>query len=65
MNGLVYGMSRLVARVWLGLYNRKRTLGADNIHAEGGVLLVANHASYLDPPIVGCGLARAVHFLAR
>lgn len=65
MNGLVYGVSRIVARVWLGLYNRKRTHGRENIPAQGGVLLVANHASYLDPPIVGCGLSRAVHFLAR
>ncbi|MGA0060633.1 MAG: lysophospholipid acyltransferase family protein [Planctomycetota bacterium] len=65
MNRLVYGASRLVARFWLGLYNRKRTLGRENIPATGGVLLVANHASYLDPPIVGCGLRRPVHFLAR
>jgi 1-acyl-sn-glycerol-3-phosphate acyltransferase len=65
VNGPVYSASRLVARIWLGLYNRKRTLGTENIPAQGGVLLVANHASYLDPPIVGCGLRRAVHFLAR
>lgn len=65
MNRLVYSVSRIGARLWLGLYNRKRTLGRENIPANGGVLLVANHASYLDPPIVGCGLRRAVHFLAR
>lgn len=39
-------------------------------HAElvphtGGVILAANHASYLDPPLIGAALARPVTYLAR
>jgi 1-acyl-sn-glycerol-3-phosphate acyltransferase len=36
------------------------------VPATGGCILAANHASYLDPPAVGCGLNhRVVHFMAR
>ena len=36
------------------------------IPKSGGVLIVSNHASYLDPPIIGVGARyRPVHFMAR
>lgn len=31
----------------------------------GGVILAANHESYLDPPLVGSGLDRDINYLAR
>jgi 1-acyl-sn-glycerol-3-phosphate acyltransferase len=31
----------------------------------GPVILAANHASFLDPPLVGSGLPRAINYLAR
>lgn len=65
MNGFVYRASRFTAGIWLRLWNRMRAEGRQNVPAEGGVLLVANHASYLDPPIVGTSIRRPMHFLAR
>lgn len=41
---------------------------AHNTHfipKEGGFILASNHASYLDPPLVGIACHRAVWFLAR
>jgi 1-acyl-sn-glycerol-3-phosphate acyltransferase len=32
---------------------------------EGPVILASNHASFLDPPLVGSGLRRMVNYLAR
>jgi 1-acyl-sn-glycerol-3-phosphate acyltransferase len=32
---------------------------------SGPVILASNHASFLDPPLVGCGVDRAINFLAR
>jgi len=32
---------------------------------EGPVILASNHASYLDPPLVGAGLKRDINYLAR
>jgi len=43
---------------------RKR--GRNNLPMEGPVLVVANHQSYLDPPLVGCAMPqRQFDFLAR
>ena len=49
------------SRVFLGL----RLRGAERIPATGGVMLVANHVSYLDPTTIACGLPRQIHFLAK
>lgn len=45
---------------------RRRRRGLANVPRTGGVLLVANHQSFLDPPLIGCSLAtRDTDFLAR
>jgi 1-acyl-sn-glycerol-3-phosphate acyltransferase len=48
-------------RVWF----RLRIEGREQVPATGPVLLVANHASYLDPPLVGISSGREVNFLAQ
>lgn len=47
------------------LYFRLEIRGAENLPTSGGVVLVANHASNLDPTTIACGLRRQVHFLAK
>jgi len=42
-----------------------RFSGRENIPATGGVLVVSNHQSHLDPPMVGIGSPRRLNFLAR
>ena len=39
--------------------------GVHHIPKEGGVLLVSNHVSFLDPVIVGSAANREIHFMAR
>ncbi|MFH1963192.1 MAG: (d)CMP kinase [bacterium] len=39
--------------------------GLENIPSTGGVLLVCNHLSYLDPPAVAVSLPRQAAFIAR
>ena len=39
--------------------------GVENIPREGGVLIVANHISLLDPVIVGSAANREINFMAR
>ncbi len=39
--------------------------GLENIPATGGVLLVCNHLSHLDPPAVAVSLPRQASFIAR
>ncbi len=50
----------------LSLVFRARCHGGRNIPAHGPILLVANHQSYLDPPLVGMGIwQRQLHYVAR
>ena len=44
---------------------RYRTIGIEQIPKNGGLLIAANHASFLDIPLLGCGIPRRVAFLGR
>jgi 1-acyl-sn-glycerol-3-phosphate acyltransferase len=52
---------RVIFRVNGGL----EVTGIENIPAEGGVLVAANHISYLDPPAIGSVIPRKPTFMAR
>jgi len=39
--------------------------GVEHIPRTGGVLLAANHASYADIPLLGCGVRRRLFYLGR
>ncbi|MEO1584841.1 MAG: lysophospholipid acyltransferase family protein [Planctomycetota bacterium] len=62
----VYNTCRWSARMLFRLFYRIRILGEDRVPRSGPVLLVANHGSFFDPPIIGATLqARDTNFLAR
>jgi len=42
-----------------------RYSGRENIPSKGGVLVVSNHQSHLDPPLIGLGCPRQMNYLAR
>lgn len=46
-------------------YFRGRIYGAENMPKTGPVLVVANHASDFDPPIVSCCVRRPVSYMAK
>ena len=52
---------RVISRLFLGL----RAYGQENVPDHGGVLLVSNHQSYVDPPLVGAGARRRLVYMAR
>ena len=39
--------------------------GCENIPKDGPCLLVSNHVSYLDPPLLALGVPRQVCFMER
>ncbi|HLV80120.1 MAG TPA: lysophospholipid acyltransferase family protein [Chthonomonadaceae bacterium] len=63
----LYHLAGRALRLFFRLYGRWQVVGRENVPREGGVLLAANHASYLDPPILGASLyrVRRVWFLAK
>lgn len=64
-NQLWYRFLRYVARTVWALGYWIRYTGRENIPSEGGVLVVSNHQSHLDPPLVGAGCDRRMNYLAR
>ena len=51
--------------IFIVIYRRRRE-GLENVPKSGGVLLVANHQSFFDPPLIGGALTtRDTDFLAR
>jgi 1-acyl-sn-glycerol-3-phosphate acyltransferase len=44
---------------------RGRTAGNGNVPLEGALVVVANHGSHLDPPLLGHALGRPVAFMAK
>ena len=44
---------------------RGRTAGNGNVPRQGALVVVANHGSHLDPPLLGHALGRPVAFMAK
>ena len=49
----------------LHAYLRGRVYGTENVPQEGPLLVVSNHASDFDPPILSCCVQRPVAYMAK
>lgn len=67
MHGMnpIYRLGWLIFRVVFRLYFRWRVFNPERVPLSGGAVLASNHASFLDPPLVGSGVSRPISFLAR
>jgi 1-acyl-sn-glycerol-3-phosphate acyltransferase len=50
---------------WYLPYFRRRVAGVEHLPRDGGVLIAANHQSYLDIPLIAVAVPRHVSFVAR
>ncbi len=46
-------------------YFQGRVYGADQVPNEGKLVVVSNHASVFDPPLLACAMRRPVAFMAK
>jgi 1-acyl-sn-glycerol-3-phosphate acyltransferase len=60
-----YRLGWLGFRAMFAIYFRWRVFNPERVPLQGGVILASNHASFLDPPLVGSGLKRDINYLAR
>src|SRR3989338_5819120 len=51
----------ILSKIFLGY----SVYGRNNVPKAGPVIIASNHASYLDPIFVGCGMRRPLDFMAR
>lgn len=61
---LFYRTISSLLRVYFRLFYRYSVFGADSIY-HGKAILAPNHASFLDPPLIGAAWPEEVHYLAR
>jgi len=62
----VYRLTRVFSRLFFSVWNRFESHGSEHLPPTGGCVIASNHASFLDPPVIGVGLpARMVRFLGR
>ncbi|MGQ9631777.1 MAG: lysophospholipid acyltransferase family protein [bacterium] len=61
----IYVFLKAIVRLALALYFRVRIEGSGNVPDRGPVILAANHASFLDPLVLGAFLRRRIRFMSR
>lgn len=62
---LLYRVLRVIIRWILLIWRRWEVIGVNHLPVKGGVVVVSNHSSNLDPVVVGCALTRPIHFMAK
>jgi 1-acyl-sn-glycerol-3-phosphate acyltransferase len=62
---LSYRLGWSFFRAMFAVYFRWSVFNPERVPLTGGVILASNHASFLDPPLVGSGLHRDINYLAR
>jgi len=61
----VYDVAKAAVQAVARVFFRYRVIGAEKIPRNGGLLVVANHISNLDPPLLGIGVPRPVSYMAK
>jgi 1-acyl-sn-glycerol-3-phosphate acyltransferase len=61
----IYFLGWCFFRALYKFYFGWRVYNPERVPLEGPVILASNHASFLDPPLVGAGLRRGINYLAR
>lgn len=62
---LIYGVGRIFARPWADVWFDLKAYGIEHVPRRGGVLIVSNHQSYLDPVLIAVKLRRPLSFFAK
>lgn len=64
-NWLMYRACRGLSRLLMTVFFDYKAYGLRNVPRHGGVLMVTNHESYLDPVLIGVQLPRIMAFMAK
>ena len=61
----LYRIGHTLCKVGAVLGFRLKVYGRENLIEEGPAILASNHASFLDPPLVGVACNKDIYYLAR
>ena len=61
----IYWISFWIIRAFYRTILKGDIQGLNNVPSTGPIILASNHASHLDPPLLGCNVFRIVTYFAR
>lgn len=61
----LYPLGKAILAPFFFVFGPVRVVGRRNVPREGGLLVVANHLSDIDPPLLGHALPRPAWFMAK
>ena len=61
----IYFLGWSFFRIFYRIYNRWEVFNPENVPPTGPAILASNHASFMDPPLVGAAARREINYLAR
>ena len=61
----VWRIGRMTIQPATEFVTRLRVYGAERVPANGGLVVAANHFSWIDPPVVGAASPRLLYFMAK
>src|SRR4030067_1835637 len=62
---MLYSIAVFIISIFARLLFRLKVSGVENIPLSGGVIIAANHFSYLDIPLLSYGLNRTANFVGK
>jgi 1-acyl-sn-glycerol-3-phosphate acyltransferase len=65
LNNCLYWFFRTIFYIFFKVFNRLEVIGSENVPEKGGVIVAANHVSYLDPLVIGAALKRRATYIAK
>ena len=60
---LYYGVGKFLFTIIFRVIFRTRAVGRERVPREDGLLVVCNHISFADPPVLGTMIPRPVEFM--
>ena len=65
LGNIIYGFMYITAWLYFKIVHNWKIKGKENRPEEGSVIIMSNHITAFDPPIVGAIMNRKVHFMAK
>ena len=62
---VVYSLGRQTARLCFNTFGRLDVTGQESVPPYGPLIVVSNHLSFTDPPLLVAGIPRALHFISK